>query len=98
TVTSAWRQTPRQIEDGEIEYDIQYESVKVDPSDPIAAQLEQLFAPLSSITGSGVITDRGEQVRLDLNPPAESNEVATSQIATMLTQMRDLGVIFPEEA
>lgn len=98
TVTSIWRQTPRQIENGEIQYDIQYESVKVDPSDPIAAQLEPLFAPLSSITGVGAITDRGEQVQLELNPPAQANQVAASQIEMMRTQMQGLGVIFPEEA
>lgn len=99
TVTTIWLQTPRQIGDnGSIEYDIDYESVKVDPGDPIAAQLEQLFAPLTNVTGIGEITDRGEQVRLDLNAPAGAHDVAASQIDTIRTQMLNLGVIFPQEA
>jgi hypothetical protein len=99
TVTTIWLQTPRQITgDGKIQYDIDYESVKVDPSDPSAAQLEQFFAPLTHVTGIGEMTERGEQVRLDLSAPADAHDAAASQIDTMRMQMRNLGVIFPQEA
>ena len=86
---------------GDIQFEYEYTDIKVidDPDNPspIAAQVEQMTAPLKGATGSATVTSRGFTKSADLEVPPDVAPQMRALLEGMKQSMERLSLPMPEE-